>query len=156
MLYTIDNNLFVSPPFHASSPPTLLAMTSNGLTSWHSVSSHIKIFELIHTSNAKLLWAPVSLNFIVLCVYFVISLHNNDFRNNSSSLFHNVDIDFHWLMFQCVVCVHGQHMFLWASKLSTIMQIHFYSLILSIWQSLDSVFSMLEDGQATQPIWISS
>ena len=64
----------------------------------------------------------------------------------------------------CCLCVfaqetllgHGQRMLLSDLKFSTVMQIYFYMLILSISQSLASESSRLEDGQANLPIWISS
>ncbi len=81
MLYIIDNKLFSfafpmsfkSPHFACDGDKSLRFVGLDNIRSQESLSSFVSYEKL------SILCALISLNFDVVCVYFVISLRNNDY-----------------------------------------------------------------------------
>ena len=120
----------------------------------------LKLFIINEKLSA--LCAPSCLNFDVVCDYFVISLHNNDYYNTSSSLLHTVWHRVSPTNFsQCVVSARANDSFGGATdppssqKPIVIMQLKFCTVILFVLQGLQSVSTSLEDGQLVLPRWHS-
>ena len=161
MLYAIDNNsvIFSSFLFSLQVPLTLLELL-------HVVALGSRALRIHWNRSCSMkswvyLLAPTCLNFNVVCVYFVILLHNNDFWNTSSSLSHTVHIVLHRLSVHCALCLFaqvrdGQQLLLRAPKFLVVVQLNFYYVILSVLQRSTRPSIPVHVGPAVLPMWLSS